>query len=149
MFYVSAINKNTILSITDTEDNVTEQYPINKIDVISKQIEIQGYIDKENIFVIKPLSEVVRHFNYGNYEKGLRYMGNWGFELLFQSKARSNGDGTSFRSNYGIRIYRNNFKYSYYDENNKYHSGVSVADISSFLQWYYGYNTLTMVRILN
>lgn len=147
MFYISAINKD-ILDVTDTTDNVTEKYTVNQVDNISKSIYIEGFIDKENIFVIKPLSDVVRFFNYGDYEKGLRYMSNQGFELLFRGKKVDNGDGTAFVQNRGIKIYRNNFSYSYYDENNRYRSGLSIADMSDFLQWYYSYNTLTMVKIL-
>ena len=147
MFYVSAINGD-ILDITDTTDNVTERYSISLVNTIAKTVDIEGYIDKENIFVVKPLSEVLRFFNYGEYEKGLRYMSNQGFELLFRGKKVSNGDGTAFVQNRGIRIYRSNFSYSYYDENNRYRSGLSIADMSDFLNWYYSYNTLTMVKIL-
>lgn len=148
MFYVSNINGN-IIEVTDSTDKVAEKYSIQQLNEISKSISIQGFIDSENIFKIDPLDEVLRHFKYGDITKGLRFMGTYGLELVFKGKPRNMGDGTSFVTNRGIRLFRNyNGTYSYYDEGNRYKSNYSYAEMYDVLKWYYSFGTLTSINLI-
>lgn len=148
MFYVSKINGN-IIEVTDSDDGIAENYTIQQLSEISKNISIQGFIDSENIFKIDPLDEVLRHFKYGDITKGLRFMGTYGLELVFRGKPRNMGDGTSFVTNRGIRLFRNyNGDYSYYDENNRYRSNFSFAEIYDVLKWYYSFGTLISINLM-
>lgn len=148
MFYVSAINNN-IITVTDSSDNVAENYTVQQLSIISKNVDIEGFDDENNIYVVSLLSTVCSYFNSGDFGKGLKYMGRYGLGLNFKSKPKSNNDGTYFVSNKCIRVYRNGIdSYSYYDENNRYKSGYTFADMIDIVGWYYSFGKMHFLQIL-